>query len=60
VNPQGRVTSVNVVGTSGSQRLDDAAAKWLRNERFTPGKIGGVPQAMCEHDVYYQWNLNDA
>lgn len=60
VNPQGRVTSVNVVDTSGSQRLDDAAAKWLRNERFTPGKIGGVPQAMCDHDVYYKWNLQDA
>jgi len=60
VNPQGRVTSVNIAGTSGSQRLDDAAAKWLHNERFTPGKIGGVAQAMCDHDVYYKWNLQDA
>lgn len=60
VNNTGRVTSVTVATSSGSSRLDDAAAKWLRNERFTPGTIGGVAQSMCGHDVYYQWNLKDA
>jgi protein TonB len=60
VNNGGRVTSVSVAGTSGSPRLDDAAAKWIRNERFTPGMIDGVAQSMCGHDVYYEWNLRDA
>jgi outer membrane biosynthesis protein TonB len=50
---------VSIAGSSGSQRLDEAAAKWLRNERFTPGSVGGVAQSMCGHDVYYEWNLKD-
>jgi periplasmic protein TonB len=60
VTSQGRVQSVNVIGGSGHPRLDQAAAQWMRNARFTPGKVGGVPQAMCGHDVYYQWKLEDA
>lgn len=60
VSAAGRVTSVSVTKSSGSSRLDDAASKWIRNERFTPGSIGGVAQAMCGHDVFYEWNLKDA
>lgn len=60
VNAAGRVTSVSVAGSSGSQRLDDAAAKWLRSERFTPAKINGVASAVCGHHVQYQWSLRDA
>ena len=60
VNNAGRVTSVTVAKSSGSSRLDDAASKWLRNERFAPGTIGGVAQSMCGHDVFYEWNLKDA
>ncbi len=60
VSNAGRVTSVQVAGSSGSSRLDDAAAKWIRNERFSPGTIDGVAQNMCGHDVYYEWNLKDA
>jgi protein TonB len=60
VSTAGRVTSVQVAGSSGSSRLDDAAAKWIRNERFAPGMIDGVAQNMCGHDVYYEWNLKDA
>lgn len=59
VNDKGRVQSVSVVGSSGHSRLDQAAAKWLRNERFRPGTVGGIPQSMCGHDVYYQWSLDD-
>lgn len=59
VSTAGRVSSVSIAGSSGSQRLDEAAAKWLRNERFTPGSVGGVAQSMCGHDVYYEWNLKD-
>ncbi len=59
VNANGRVTSVSVAGTSGFQRLDDAAAKRIRNERFTPGSVGGVAQSMCGHTVAYQWNLQN-
>ena len=60
VTDKGRVQSVNVRASSGSPRLDDAAAKWIRNERFTPGSVGGIPQPMCGHTVAYQWNLKDA
>lgn len=60
VSQAGRVTSVSVAGTSGSSRLDQAAAKWIKNERFTPGMIDGRAQSMCGHDVYYQWDLKNA
>jgi periplasmic protein TonB len=60
VTEQGRVQSVNVVGSSGSARLDDAAAKWLRNARFSPAVAGGKPTAMCGHNVIYQWDIKDA
>ena len=60
VTDKGRVQSVSVAGSSGFSRLDEAAAKWVRNARFSPGSVGGVPQSMCGHDVYYQWNLADA
>lgn len=60
VSAQGRVTSVAVVKSSGFSRLDDAAAKWLRAERFSPGTVGGVAQSVCGHSVTYEWNLEDA
>lgn len=60
VNSSGRVTSVSVAGSSGSSRLDDAAAKWLRGERFSPGKVNGQAQDVCGSDVLYQWTLRDA
>jgi protein TonB len=60
VSSAGSVTSASVAGSSGHARLDDAAAKWIRNTRFTPGSIGGTPQSMCGHDVYYQWKLENA
>lgn len=60
VSSNGRVTSVNVAGTSGFKRLDDAAAQWIRGERFQPGKINGVAQDICGYSVYYEWTLRDA
>jgi len=60
VTDKGRIQSVSIAGSSGFPRLDEAAAKWVRNARFSPGSVGGVAQSMCGHDVYYQWNLADA
>ncbi len=60
VNAGGRVTSVAIARSSGSARLDDAAAKWIRGERFTPAKTNGQPQDMCGYDVVYEWTLRDA
>jgi protein TonB len=60
VTAQGRVQSVVIAANSGHPRLDEAAARWMRNARFRPGTVGGVAQAMCGHDVYYQWKLEDA
>jgi protein TonB len=60
VTDKGNVQSVSIAGSSGFPRLDEAAAKWVRNARFSPGSVGGVAQSMCGHDVFYQWNLSDA
>jgi protein TonB len=59
VNSGGRVTNVSVAGSSGSSRLDDAALKWIRGERFRPGTVNGVAQDVCGYSVYYEWNLRD-
>ena len=60
VTANGQVQSVSVAQSSGHPRLDEAAARWMRAARFKPGSIGGVPQAMCGHDVFYDWNLQNA
>jgi periplasmic protein TonB len=60
VAANGRVTSVAVARSSGHSRLDDAAAKWIRGERFQPAKVNGAAQDVCGHKVFYEWNLRDA
>jgi TonB family protein len=60
VASNGRVTSVSVTRSSGHTRLDEAAAKWIRSERFTPAKINGTARDVCGHTVVYEWNLRDA
>jgi len=60
VASNGRVTSATVSRSSGHPRLDDAAAKWIRGERFQPAKINGAAQAVCGHKVVYEWSLRDA
>lgn len=56
----GRVTSASISASSGYPVLDTAALKWVRDARFTPGKLDGVAQAVCGHGVTYEWNLADA
>lgn len=60
VDARGRVTSASLASTSGHARLDEAALKWVRDARFTPGSVDGVAQAMCGHSVFYEWKLEDA
>ena len=60
VSSAGRVTSVSVARSSGSPKLDDAAAKWIRGEKFQPAKINGVASEVCGHSVSYEWSLRDA
>ncbi len=60
VASNGRVTSAKVTKSSGHSRLDDAAVKWIRGERFQPAKINGAAQDVCGHKVVYEWNLRDA
>lgn len=55
VNAGGRVTSANIASSSGHDSLDKAALKWIRDARFTPAKTDGVPQAVCGHEVIYDW-----
>lgn len=59
VSNAGRVTSASIARSSGHPRLDDSALRWIRNARFAPGKVGGVAQSMCGHDVYYEWKLEN-
>ena len=59
VSNAGRVTSASVAKSSGHPRLDDSALRWIRNARFAPGKVGGVAQSMCGHDVYYEWKVEN-
>lgn len=59
VNNAGRVTSASIARSSGHTRLDDSALRWIRNASFSPGKVGGVAQSMCGHDVYYEWKLEN-
>ena len=60
VDAKGRVTSATIISGSGHAVLDNAALKWVRSARFTPGKLDGVPQLVCGHNVIYEWNLEDA
>lgn len=57
VSAAGRVTSARIAGSSGHADLDNAALKWMRDGRFTPGKLDGVAQSVCGHNVDYEWNL---
>jgi len=59
VAASGRVTSASIAGSSGHPVLDNAALKWVRSVRFTPGRLDGVAQAFCGHEVIYEWNLED-
>jgi protein TonB len=59
VDARGRVTSASLAQSSGHARLDEAALKWVRGARFTPGSADGAPQAMCGHNVIYEWTLED-
>lgn len=43
VSPSGSIASVDVIGSSGSKRLDNAALRQAKKCRFTPAMKGGVP-----------------
>ncbi len=60
VDARGRITSATLASSSGHTVLDNAALKWVRSARFTPGKLDGAPQSVCGHTVAYEWNLEDA
>jgi protein TonB len=57
IDAKGRVTSASLARSSGHDVLDEAALKWVRNARFSPGLSDGAPQAVCDHPVEYVWNL---
>jgi protein TonB len=57
IDARGRVTSAALAGSSGHDVLDQAALKWVRDARFTPGTVDGSAQPVCGHPVEYVWNL---
>ena len=44
VDAQGRAAEVHLARSSGFSRLDQAAAKAMRDARFKPHSEGGVPR----------------
>ena len=60
IDARGRVTSANLVTSSGHKSLDEAALKWVKGARFSPGTVNGVAQAVCGHSVVYEWRLENA
>lgn len=59
VNEQGRCTEVQVVKSSGFDKLDEAAVKEVqRNWKFVPGKEDGKPVAM-RHTFAVTFRLTD-
>jgi protein TonB len=62
VDIEGKMTNVQLVRSSGSTRLDEAALKALNNNRLEPA-IGsdGKPIAMCNppYVFSYEWTLED-
>ena len=60
IDARGRVSSVSLAKSSGYPRLDEAALKWVKGARFSPGTVDGAAQAVCGHSVVYEWRLEDA
>jgi TonB family protein len=57
IDMRGRVTSASLARSSGRPVLDEAALKWVRDLRFSPGLSDGAAHAVCGHPVEYVWNL---
>jgi TonB family protein len=53
----GRVTSATLASSSHPV-LDRTALSWVRDRKFMPAKVDGVPQPVCGHGVDYEWKLN--
>jgi periplasmic protein TonB len=60
IDRNGRVSSATLASSSGSDKLDEAALKWVRSSRFKPATLDGAPQPVCGHSVVYEWRLEDA
>ncbi len=61
VDANGRVTDIKIVGSSGSDRLDDAALRHWQRNRFTPAKnSNGEDVAICGHVLENVWSLENA
>jgi protein TonB len=60
IDANGRVSSASLASSSGSDKLDEAALKWVRSARFKPATVDGAPQPICGHSVVYEWRLQDA
>lgn len=58
LDANGRVTSATLAGSSNHPALDRTALAWVRDRKFMPAKVDGVPQPVCGHGVDYEWKLN--
>ncbi len=58
LDANGRVTSATLSGSSSHPVLDRTALNWVRDRKFMPAKVDGLPQPVCGHVVDYEWKLN--
>lgn len=61
IDERGRVTDAKIVGSSGSDRLDQAALRHWQRNRFTAAEnSNGERVAVCNHILENVWSLENA
>ena len=58
IGTDGQAQKAEVKNSSGYTRLDQAALAFALGQRFVPGKVGGVPEAMW-YTVPVKFGFND-
>lgn len=56
IDTDGRVAESRIAGSSGHERLDEAARNAMSQCRFTPGTVDGKPERSWAH-LHYRWTL---
>jgi TonB family protein len=55
----GKVSNVQLVKSSGFERLDAATLKFLPRSRFTPARLDGIAIGVCGYQLELAWKLAD-
>jgi TonB family protein len=58
VDSSGRVTSAEVVQSTGHRDLDKSALDWIKNAKFAPALVNGTATAVCNYKLVYEFKLD--